>query len=268
MLRRSVLLLLVGCVIHSSAEAFPVGMNEASIHTNTPKNPRFALPDYDAEVRQLALARLEEIYQTPEWEEVENDYQSGKLNDGDLDFIFNEIGHGRSVQEARADLGWSPKAIAGRSKRYVQRAMPGLQKFGRYPVETIEQQAEEWMKQAPGRLEEGSVLKHLGPVGGGLALLAYDLSIGSLLAMTQAGAAIVEDRGTPADVFSVLFIPCVVAFVVTKRAWLNVTTGTVWFFDLIISPAYILHHIAATGMCVAITLFLRWLNKKWKLSRT
>ena len=69
------------------------------------------------------------------------------------------------------------------------------------------------------------------------------------------------------DWCGVLFIPCVVAFVLTKRAWLKATTGIVWFIDMIISPAYILHHIAATGMLVMATLFLRWLNTKWKLYR-
>ena len=69
------------------------------------------------------------------------------------------------------------------------------------------------------------------------------------------------------DWCGVLFIPCVVTFVLTKRAWLKATTGIVWFIDLIISPAYILYHIAATGMLVMVTLFLRWLNTKWKLHR-
>ncbi len=78
---------------------------------------------------------------------------------------------------------------------------------------------------------------------------------------------IVEGTGTHVDLFGVLFIPCVVTLVLTKRPWLKATTGIVWFLDLISSPAYILHHIAATGMLVMATLFLRWLNTKWKLYR-
>lgn len=74
--------------------------------------------------------------------------------------------------------------------------------------------------------------------------------------------------GRPEDLFGVLFVPCVVMFVLTKRPWLKATTGVVWFLDLIVSPAYILLHLLATGMLVLITIFLRWIYTKLRLSST
>lgn len=167
-------------------------MNEPGIHNNQ-------TPDYSEASAQLAAARMEEIIQTPEWAELKRDYQAGKVTEGNLKFIIDEIGHGRTVSEARGLLGfWNTERIVTDAKR----AMPGLKKFARDPGGTIQQQAETWLEQAPGRLEEGSVLKHLGHVGT-FGLLAYDLSVGSVLAMVQAGAGIVEGRGTAADILDV-----------------------------------------------------------------
>ena len=77
----------------------------------------------------------------------------------------------------------------------------------------------------------------------------------------------VNGVGDLTDLCGVLFIPCVATFVLTKRPWLKATTGIVWLIDLLIDSAYLFHHVAATVIWVLVTVFLRWLYRKLRVSR-
>ena len=295
----TIMLLLVGCVIHNSAVALTDGMDDSSGHS-APKTREFVMPDFSEQSAKLSAIYIELIIESPEWKQVKDDYRAGKLNENQLNFIIDEIGHGdtkaaewkeievaymegkldesqldsiiseiddlgSAVTEARADIGWSPSAITRRSKRAVKRASPGMKMLARHPAYTIGEQVKTWIQHVPRRLEEGRYLKKLGRVGGGLGLLAYDISLRPVVVFALGFARFFEGTFTVADLLDVLFIPCVLILCLTKRGWLLPTTGMVWSIDLIFPPAFILHHIAATVMWVATTLFLRWLNSKWNL---
>ena len=60
------------------------------------------------------------------------------------------------------------------------------------------------------------------------------------------------------DIFGVLFIPCVVTLVLTKRDSLRYVTAIIWFVDLVIDIRFWLHHLVATAIVVGLTLLIRW----------
>ena len=75
---------------------------------------------------------------------------------------------------------------------------------------------------------------------------------------------IVRGEGDLTDICGVLFIPCVVIFVLTKRLGLRLVTGFIWFIDLLIDPLFLLHHIIATLILVGLTVLLRWAIQRTK----
>ena len=71
-------------------------------------------------------------------------------------------------------------------------------------------------------------------------------------------------EGDLTDICGVLFIPCIVTFVLTRRTWLKWTIGVVWFVDLFIDSAYWFHHLVGTGMVVLLVKLFLWLNKRFR----
>ena len=79
---------------------------------------------------------------------------------------------------------------------------------------------------------------------------------------------IVNGREDLTDIFGVLFIPCVIAFVLCKRTWVRFTTGAIWLLDMLVYPDFYhwVFHISATIMLGALVYFIRWISRK--VSRT
>lgn len=75
---------------------------------------------------------------------------------------------------------------------------------------------------------------------------------------------IVQGNFSLTDLCGVLFIPCVVAFVLTKRLGLRLVTGFIWFIDLLIDPLFWLHHIIATLILIGLTALVRWAIQRTK----
>lgn len=66
------------------------------------------------------------------------------------------------------------------------------------------------------------------------------------------------------DIFGVLFIPCVVILVLTKRSVLRFIAGFIWFIDLIVDMRFWLHHLVATVIVVGLIVFIRWAIQRTK----
>ena len=75
---------------------------------------------------------------------------------------------------------------------------------------------------------------------------------------------IVNGREDLTDIFGVLFIPCVIAFVLSKRTWVRFTTGGIWILDMLVYPDFYhwVYHISATVMLGALVYFVRWNSRK------
>lgn len=56
-----------------------------------------------------------------------------------------------------------------------------------------------------------------------------------------------------------LFIPSIVVFLLTKRLWLKVVAGLVWFAGLVINPEGLYFYLIATVIVASVTQFIRWL---------
>ena len=86
--------------------------------------------------------------------------------------------------------------------------------------------------------------------------------------LSESVSNIVNGREDLTDIFGVLFIPCVIAFVLCKRTWVRFTTGGIWLLDLLVYPDFYhwMTHIASTVMLGALVYFIRWISRK--LSRT
>lgn len=70
------------------------------------------------------------------------------------------------------------------------------------------------------------------------------------------------------DICGVLFLPCVVICILTKRVWLKLVTGFVWFLDLLADPEYWPHHFVATALLATIVIFIRWGYRKNRTTRS
>ena len=81
-------------------------------------------------------------------------------------------------------------------------------------------------------------------------------------------SSIAHGREDLTDIFGVLFIPCVVMFVLSKRTWVRFTTGGIWLLDLLVYPDFYhwVYHISATVMLGVLVHVLRWTSRK--ISRT
>jgi hypothetical protein len=55
-----------------------------------------------------------------------------------------------------------------------------------------------------------------------------------------------------------LFIPSVVVFLLTKRLWLKLVAGFVWFLGLVINPEGLYYYLIATVIVASVTQFIRW----------
>ena len=56
-----------------------------------------------------------------------------------------------------------------------------------------------------------------------------------------------------------LFIPSVVVFLLTKRLWLKLVAGFVWFLGLVMNPQDLYYYLIATVIVASMTQFVRWL---------
>ena len=66
-------------------------------------------------------------------------------------------------------------------------------------------------------------------------------------------------EGDLTDICGVLFVPCVIIFILTKRTWLRWVTAGIWFLDLAVDPGYWFHHMIATAMLAVLVYFIRWI---------
>ena len=86
--------------------------------------------------------------------------------------------------------------------------------------------------------------------------------------LSESVSKIVNGREDLTDIFGVLFIPCVIAFVLCKRPWVRFTTVGIWLLDMLVYPDFYhwMTHIAATIMLGALIYLARWISRK--ISRT
>ena len=96
----------------------------------------------------------------------------------------------------------------------------------------------------------------------GLALLVSDSVTAFPRNSIESFERIVRGHDDLSDLFGVLFFPCIFIFVFTKRVWLKVLAGAIWFLDMIVSPSYFIFHIVATIPIVLLALLLRWILNK------
>ena len=75
---------------------------------------------------------------------------------------------------------------------------------------------------------------------------------------------IANGEGDLTDICGVLYVPCIVTFILTRRTWLKCVTGGIWVLDLAVDPAYWVHHIIGTLVIGGLVYFARWLIAKFR----
>ncbi len=61
------------------------------------------------------------------------------------------------------------------------------------------------------------------------------------------------------DILRLLFIPCIVAFILTKRNWLKWVTMGIWLLTFVMDSPNSIFHIIVTALVALLVYFARWI---------
>ena len=61
------------------------------------------------------------------------------------------------------------------------------------------------------------------------------------------------------DILRLLFIPCIITFILTKRNWLKCVTMGIWLLTFVMDSPNLIFHIIVTALVALLVYFARWI---------